>query len=154
MDSKYIVQCVVQCILYRILYSESVHFAPVMLIRIRSDPDSFGSVDPESGYGSRGIKSLKKCREKQSSTNKIIFFSQEIIFLKSEPKKKYVQSDLQIKFVFLLSKIKRCFENLVILLTWIRPGSGSGYNQSGTTSLLCTVNTCNCQADIIYSLVT
>ena len=42
---------------------------------------------------------------------------------------------------------KRCFEiNLMILLTWIRTesgsefikfcGSGSGYNQSGTTSLL------------------
>ena len=48
--------------------------------------------------------------------------------------------------IFLLLKIKRCFENLVILLTWIRPGSGlikfcgsgsgSGYDQSGSTSLI------------------
>ena len=44
----------------------------------------------------------------------------------------------------LLLKIKRCIENLEILLTWIRPGSGSGlikfcgsgYNQSGSTSLV------------------
>ena len=41
-----------------------VHWRSVMWIRIRSDPDSFGSVDPdpdsESGSGSRGIKSLIK----------------------------------------------------------------------------------------------
>ena len=38
---------------------------------------------------------------------------------------------------FFTLKIKRCFENLAILLTWIRPGSGlikfcgsgSGYDQ-------------------------
>ena len=63
-----------------------------MWIRIRSDLDSFGSVDPdpdsESGSGSRGIKSLIKGREKQSLTSTIFFFTQEIIFLKSEPKKK------------------------------------------------------------------
>ena len=32
--------------------------------------------------------------------------------------------------------LKRWFENLVILLTWIRTGSGSGYNHSGSTSLI------------------
>ena len=38
------------------------HMNPVMWIRIRSDPDSFGSVDPDpdSESGSRGIKSLIK----------------------------------------------------------------------------------------------
>ena len=69
-----------------------IDIKPVMWIRIRirSDPDSFGSMDPdsESGSGSRGIKSLRKWREKQSLTNKNIFFSQEIIFFLSEPKKK------------------------------------------------------------------
>ena len=56
----------------------------------------------------------------------------------------------QLIHIFLLLKIKRCFENLVILLTWIRPGLGSGsglikfcgagsrsgYDQSESTSLL------------------
>ena len=45
--------------------------------------------------------------------------------------------------IFLLLKIERCFEIFFILLTWIRPGSGlikfcasgSGYDQSGSTSL-------------------
>ena len=41
-------------------------------------------------------------------------------------------------WVILLLNIKRCYENLVIILTWIRAGSGpgSGYDQSGSTSLL------------------
>ena len=53
-------------------------------------------------------------------------------------------SSLNSYLFFLLLKIKRCFEN-VILLTWIRPGSGlikfcgsgsgSGYDQSESTSL-------------------
>ena len=64
------------------------------------------------GSGSRGIKSLIKWREKLSLTNKNLSFSQEIIFLKSEPTKSRC-------FTWLL-KIKRCFENLVILLTRIR----------------------------------
>ena len=46
----------------------------VMWIRIRSDPHSFGSVDPdpysECRSGSRGIIR----REKQSLTNKFVFF--------------------------------------------------------------------------------
>ena len=65
---------------------------PVMWIWIQSDPDSFGSVDPdpdsEIGSGSRGIKSLIKSREKQSLPNKNLFFSQEIICFNSEPLKK------------------------------------------------------------------
>ena len=50
-----------------------------------------------------------------------------------------MQSDLKNKFFFLLLKIKSCFENLEILWTWIRPGSGSGYNQSRSTSLASTL---------------
>ena len=82
-----------------------------MWIRIRPDPDSFGSVDPDPDPE---VKITDKIKGKAEFTNKNLFFSlQEIIFFKFEPKKEYVQSDL---------KIKRCFEN-VILLTWIRPGS-------------------------------
>ena len=53
------------------------------------DPDLFGSVDPdsESGSGSIGLKSLITCREKQSLTNQKNFFTQEIIFFKSEHEK-------------------------------------------------------------------
>ena len=57
--------------------------------------------------GSRGIKSLIKWRGKQSLTYKNLFFLQEIIFFKSKPKKKEVQSDLKIKSFFWLLKIKR-----------------------------------------------
>ena len=50
-----------------------------------SDPDP----DSESGSrsGSRGMKSLIKCREKKSLTNKNLFFSQEILFFKYVHKK-------------------------------------------------------------------
>ena len=76
--TKYSMQCTLLSTLYTV---------PVMWIR--SDPDSFGSVDPdpdsESGSGSRGKKSLIKWREKQSLINKNIFFSQEIKCFKSEP---------------------------------------------------------------------
>ena len=45
-------------------------------------------VDPDPvGSGSRGMKSLIKLRENQSLTNKNLFFSQEIIFFRSEHKK-------------------------------------------------------------------
>ena len=50
------------------------------------DPDPVGSgFIWVRGSGSRGIKSLIKSREKQSLSNKNLFFSQEIICFKSEP---------------------------------------------------------------------
>ena len=84
------------------------------------DPDPVGSGFiwvRGSGSGSRGMKSLIKLREKQSLTNKNLFFAGNYIF-KSEPKKSKFRVT-KIKGLFDM-KIKRCFENLVILLTWIR----------------------------------
>ena len=59
----------------------NLHYPPTS--DVDPDPDSFGSVDPdsESGSGSRGIKSLIKWREKQSLTNNNIFvFAGNYIF--------------------------------------------------------------------------
>ena len=75
-----------------------------------------------------------------------------MIIFKSEPKK--VGADVHGRppphsthTYFWLLKIKLCFKSLVILLTWSRTGSGSGlikfcgsgYNQSGSTSLVDTM---------------
>ena len=63
-------------------------------------------------------------------------------------------------YFFLLLKIERCFENFVILLTWIRPGSGlikfcgSGYDRSGSTSLFLTLLSVEeCNESTLWSFV-
>ena len=93
-------------------------------------------VDPDPvGSGSKGIR----WREKQSLINS--FFSQEIIFFKSEPKKVAnlwgLGSDLKIlSFFFVLKSIWWFYWHGSGSVFIKFCGSGSVYNQSGSASLI------------------
>jgi len=116
-----------------------------MWIQIWLDPDSLGSVDLDSESGSWGIK----WREEQSLTKKQQQFRKKLYFsslnYRHSPDEGY-----SLRFRFRLNNkkffftLKICFEiYLGIILTWILTGSGfiefcgsgSEFNQSGSTSL-------------------